>query len=846
MEADAADAESPALLQSLCLWLVARAPPSVRVSSLQGALQPTLLLAVLADLLPAPAPGEPSLADARGDDEALVTVYVNACRRAGLRRLFDANSHPSLRGGALGGGDGGAFDAGVAEVLRNVTELRALAEARDRHDLARAAAGAAADASADAGDDADAVAAADAGADADADITPLLLAAAGAPGAPARDAAPRLLYAEHCALFTGRLDAGVSPAGRERLWRWLLVCEPDTVHAVCAAPGRAYAAAAARRVNEARRAFGASNAGAMGGGGAEGGGGAAAAGARSSVGGGGRGGGSSGGGGGGGDEALMLLHALMSPGYGLVLARRRLVRALARAGLPPRLRGMLWARFAGAGDGPGRWPAPAAGTGAGAPRKGEGLLQAASATEVAVVPAVTPLGAAADGAEATLQLPAHLSRYDHLLLANAAALAPEDLPCHLRSLVAGAGGGGGGGRGDIGGDSGGSSIGGSALAAALAQEGIAAADSRAIAQIDADLRRTMQHLPSIERARLPVTPAAKRNGAEEVGGAPALADAENDPPLVLCVYRRRTVAPAAAIAAAVPPEARAPACRAAAPVPAAWSGPCTCGHAAQFALAATDEGAGTGASTGAVIGGAPTVAVGRGAVRRVLLALASQLPAVGYCQGLNWLAAHALRWTGEADALCLLSLLVTRECSALRFCAPRAAPSRAQPARALPTLTARRRLPFRPMLPHSPPTSPLAGVLAPGTYTDLSGAAAGQAAFGEVVQTALPLLVAHLARLADHRGPARVAQERAAVIAAAQAQARALEEAEATAAAAAAATAVAGAAPQAPSAVGRGGAPKSRSRAAKAAARAAAAAAAAGAGARDPRPAVDLLTSVTL
>jgi len=152
---------------------------------------------------------------------------------------------------------------------------------------------------------------------------------------------------------------------------------------------------------------------------------------------------------------------------------------------------------------------------------------------------------------------------------------------------------------------------------------------------------------------------------------------------------------------------------------------------------------------------------------------------------------------------------------------------------------------FSPLALNPHPTSPRAGVLAPGTYTDLSGAAAGQAAFGEVVQTALPLLVAHLARLADHRGPARVAQERAAAIAAAQAQAQALEVAAATAAANAA-TAAAGAVPQAPSAAGRSGAPKSRSRTAKAAARAAAAAAAASAGARDPRPAVDLLTSVTL
>jgi len=57
---------------------------------------------------------------------------------------------------------------------------------------------------------------------------------------------------------------------------------------------------------------------------------------------------------------------------------------------------------------------------------------------------------------------------------------------------------------------------------------------------------------------------------------------------------------------------------------------------------------------------AATTTVSRGALRRVLLALASRLPAVGYCQGLNWVAAHLLRWLAEPDALCLLSLLVAR------------------------------------------------------------------------------------------------------------------------------------------------------------------------------------------
>jgi hypothetical protein len=79
------------------------------------------------------------------------------------------------------------------------------------------------------------------------------------------------------------------------------------------------------------------------------------------------------------------------------------------------------------------------------------------------------------------------------------------------------------------------------------------------------------------------------------------------------------------------------------------------------------------------------VAVSEAAIRRVLLAFASHSqfgsPALDYCQGLNWvsehrllqcriglndlalflqLAAHALRWLGEADAFALLTSLIHR------------------------------------------------------------------------------------------------------------------------------------------------------------------------------------------
>ena len=85
-------------------------------------------------------------------------------------------------------------------------------------------------------------------------------------------------------------------------------------------------------------------------------------------------------------------------------------------------------------------------------------------------------------------------------------------------------------------------------------------------------------------------------------------------------------------------------------------------------------------------------------LRRLLLALASHAPALGYCQGFNVLAAHALRWCGEADSLAIV-------------------------------------------------TSIIAHVFLPDTFCDLAGAAVDQAAMGELLASALPELVGGLAVL---------------------------------------------------------------------------------------------------
>ena len=74
--------------------------------------------------------GEPGLATLIGDDEALITIYVNACRRAGMTHLFDPHSHPSLRANEPGGIPDAERGASVTFILNNVSELRALYNAR--------------------------------------------------------------------------------------------------------------------------------------------------------------------------------------------------------------------------------------------------------------------------------------------------------------------------------------------------------------------------------------------------------------------------------------------------------------------------------------------------------------------------------------------------------------------------------------------------------------------------------------------------------------------------------------------------------------------------------------------
>lgn len=289
--------DDPLLLHDLCMWLTARVPSqAASITSLMAALDPVILLHTLAQILPQ-MPGEPGLAHVTGDHETLITVYVNACKRFGIEKLFDPHAHPCLDG------------ADIGAVVANVRQLRAIWEARDRdaagpiHRL-------------DGGEIAGEVPSA---------ATEVPTASAAVPAAVAAAPVPRpaelpegwsssplhLSYVEHCALYSGRLGAGITPASRERLWRWLLVHEPSVVTPSWEAEGASRAAGAKRRLNEAARLAAAS---------------------------------------GNADDTLVWLHMLQAPGHGLVVVRRRLVRSLVRAGLPPSLRGFLWTRFArGAG-----------------------------------------------------------------------------------------------------------------------------------------------------------------------------------------------------------------------------------------------------------------------------------------------------------------------------------------------------------------------------------------------------------------------------------------------------------------------------------------------------------------
>ena len=292
----------PTLLQDLLLWcravLSSGGTPAADddITSLKSALSPDNLLRLLAYVVP-PAPNEPLLdvladysrrhgADSSIDDEMALTIYCNACRRLGMQCDFEPRDHL----------DGSAIE----RVVTNVCELRAIADARDggvpgalvRFDCAAAAARRL-------------------------QAVPLsgsghAHALTGSSSAAPVPAAPvvRLSYSEHAALYTGTLSLSVPPVGRARLWRYLLAFEPDSVVDVEAS--RAAASAGQRRVNEARRHAAEAPPGSI-------------------------------------DAALMLLHTLNSPGHGLPQLRRRLVRSLARAGLPPRYRGFLWARFAGLG-----------------------------------------------------------------------------------------------------------------------------------------------------------------------------------------------------------------------------------------------------------------------------------------------------------------------------------------------------------------------------------------------------------------------------------------------------------------------------------------------------------------
>lgn len=325
----------PFLLQEIIGWIrstletgLQSLPASVRatevaglaeITSFQESVRPICLLRLLGTIVPH-VPPEPSFSrlslDVEGrfhyDDDMLLTIYVSACKRFGMRCVFQPRD-------LLDGTD-------LPAVVANLCELRAISAA--------AATGQAVQfdyaAVASSRDRLNSV-----------DSTTVRHRP---PLRRAGSHAPPLTYAEHAALYAGSLSLEVTPGGRQALWAWLLAHDSESVTSLEA--GRAAALAAARKVSEAWRAL----AGAAGGGlslaaagtlsavaeGAaapDGGDGAAATVTQSAV-----------------DALLLLHHALVSPGGGAQLARRRLVRSLVRAGVPPRYRGFLWARFTGLCD----------------------------------------------------------------------------------------------------------------------------------------------------------------------------------------------------------------------------------------------------------------------------------------------------------------------------------------------------------------------------------------------------------------------------------------------------------------------------------------------------------------
>lgn len=117
------------ILQDLCMWILDMLPPTHRsnVSSLSSALDPVHLLAVLAQVMPA-IPDEPDLhsltsvsrdSDLHNDSvEAMLTIYVNTCRRLGMRCLFAPHTHPALAAASATGGGAPPPARGAATLPR--------------------------------------------------------------------------------------------------------------------------------------------------------------------------------------------------------------------------------------------------------------------------------------------------------------------------------------------------------------------------------------------------------------------------------------------------------------------------------------------------------------------------------------------------------------------------------------------------------------------------------------------------------------------------------------------------------------------------------------------------------
>lgn len=754
-------------LHELCMWLVQIAEASGRshqLTSLSAALEPEVLLCVLSQVIPK-VENEPDIACVDGDPETLLTVYINSCRRFGMRCLYPAHAHPALvsehsssaapsaSAGLAETGSGQQQQPDMGAVLRNVLELRAIYDAKH-------------------GGSTDVVRVDGLLQHSDMRRNSSVIGIAGQPSSAAPSqgaqqvqrhhqshsdhsaadpAAVPLTFAEHCSLYTGRVSSDVTPAGRERLWTWLLEHEPSCIRSLDST--RAQAVAASRRINEARRTAACSTSS---------------------------------------DDKLVLHHMLQSPGHGLILVRRRLLRCLVRAGLPPPLRPRLWLAFTGAST---RDSDAIAQFSSGAvlppPRVMEAVSQAeliASQTALTVAqsqaavtspylqpvpspqlaslsqqqPSPSPLQLVADSLSLSpdsehQQQPPSLLLYDRLILANACHLAPGEQPCHLRQYLAvaphvvtvqpavadaelaenAAAASEDGSTSTLGFSASPSQAASATPLSAtpppwlsdwMTATGIAPAPAKAVTVIDNDMRRTVNHLAPIERCRLHLIKEQLRRGdaftglpvdedrqgeASDASGSAAVQGAAEEE-LVGVRWLGTSVAaslPASgrcqhtvcdcggdANASASANTANACECYANSSAT-AWPGRCSGGIAPQFSVVQQlQQGPGRPAISAKSPLASAAVTVSIASIRRLLLAFASYCPTIGYCQGLNWLAAHLLRWYAEPDAFALLTLLVAR-----RF-----------PAH---------------------------------THTDMSGAVCDQRLLGEIINTCLPQVTSHVAKL---------------------------------------------------------------------------------------------------